>query len=64
MPMMAKTEYFQHPSVDENGEARQGVEMMDDMKLIKVSQWLFPDTAKFGCNILTASDTQMTREME
>jgi hypothetical protein len=64
LPLLASTEYFEHPSVDENGESRQGVEHMDEMKLVKIAQWQFPDTAKFRCNIFTARLQDMTRDME
>ena len=63
------TGFYSHPSVLKGGKDRgkcsQGVrDRTDGHVLIRVSQWMFPDTASFKHNIFTCSPSQMNTAME
>ena len=63
------TPSFTHPSAikvrDTFGPCRQGVGARDKPLGIKVSQWLFKDTARFmGNNVLTCANSEMNAAME
>ena len=67
LPFIANTGYYKHPSAETRGGVEvthQGVTAreVDEIHLLKVAQWVFPDTADFGGNILTSDD--ITEKME
>lgn len=45
-------------------KTKQGVKTRDYPLLIKISQWMFPDTGKFKGHILTCPEDQITSDME
>ena len=68
VPFLADTGFYQHPSVlkrgGRNGTCAEGVKERADSVLIRVSQWMFPDTASFKCNIFECDESQMNSKME
>jgi len=69
IPFKNNTGFFKHPSATrlKNGRlgtAKQGVRVKVEQSLIQVSQWLFPDSSKFQCDILYCETEQMTLKME
>jgi hypothetical protein len=67
-PFQPDTGYFQHPSVQSKGwligQCSRASKLRDVRALAQVSQWMFPDTASFGCDILSCSESEMTSTME
>ena len=57
------TAHFAHPSMNKNGDARQGVLKRDRLVLPKIQQWAIPDAASFNGDILSPS-TPMTSTTE
>jgi len=52
------------PAKKEPPKTRQGVKMREKKLLIKVSQWMFPDAAKFKANILSCAVSEISNDME
>ena len=67
-PFEAETVAFQHPSVlkrgSRKGKCSQGLQLRDAPALMRVSQWMFPDTAEFKADMLVCDPTAFTRRME
>ena len=69
LPFVSDTGHYQHPSALKRGARKgscsEGVkERKDNPVLIRVSQWMFPDTASFKCNIFECTDSEMNSKME
>jgi len=67
-PYMAETSMFKHPSVvgsgKNKGQCAQGSKLRDDIRLGRVSQWMFPDTAEFKADMFTCSRSEFNHSME
>ena len=67
-PYQASTDHYQHPSVfqsgDRQGTCARGAKERAVPVLFRVSQWMFPDTASFGCNIFTCEENQFNNSMD
>ena len=67
-PFEAETVAFQHPSVlkcgSRKGKCSQGLQLRDAPILMRVSQWMFPDTAEFKADMLVCDPTAFARWME
>ena len=67
-PFEADTGYYKHPSILKSGKRKgqcsQGVRDREDPVLIRVSQWMFPDTATFKENIFECNESAMNQHME
>jgi hypothetical protein len=63
-PMEADTGFYQHPSAKGKGACCQGVEKLPERGYCSVSQWSFPDTAKFQADYLTCDATFINEHME
>jgi len=64
-----ETASFQHPSARLSntgvlGYARQGSKQKKHFTRLKLSQWMFSDTAKFKANMLTCDHSKITSDME
>lgn len=68
IPCEADTGYYIHPSVIKSGKRKgkcsQGAALREKPVLIRVSQWMFPDTASFKANFLTCEPFEFVRKME
>ena len=67
-PFESDTGHSKHPSVLKSGKRKgqcsQGVKDQEEPVLIRVSQWMFPDTAAFKGNIFECDETGMNSHME
>ena len=69
-PFKAKTDHYIHPTVIKSkkskrvGQCAKGSILRDTPVLFRVCQWMFPDTASFGANILTCDETEFNNNME
>ena len=59
---------YRHPSVitegDRKGTCARGATERDESILFRVNQWMFPDTASFGCNIFTCPESELNGRMD
>jgi Helitron helicase-like domain at N-terminus len=68
LPFQPSTRHFKHPSVlksgGRKGQCSRGSKLKEEHTLVQVSQWMFPDTANFGGDILNCALCEMNNEME
>ena len=69
-PCIPKTAHYSHPSVIKSKKSKRvnqcarGAKARDSPVLFRVCQWMFPDTASFGADILTCDESQFNNNME
>ena len=68
LPFIADTGFYKHPSAiregQNKGKCRQGIQVKAEPGLCKICQWLFPDTAYFGGDIMTCDLQTLNIQME
>ena len=68
IPFLADTGHYRHPSARKRGKTKgkcaQGLIEREEYGLLRVSQWMFPDTASFKGNILFCAPEDINSKME